>query len=119
MKQAWVIGIVMLYVILMGLQMFVAGETSTSSTGVGSELHAYQLPGEVTAHTDPDSGASSVEIDAGTIASGIWHVGQMALLYFPGIFQGDYIWFWWCICFPIAVSFWIAMFVVFRGSSSV
>lgn len=118
MKQAWIVGTIMLYVLLMGLQMFVTGNFDTSATGVGSELHDYELPSEVTPHTDPDTGQSSVEIDAGTIASAIWNVGQMAVLYFPGLFTGNYIWFWWVFCFPITVSFWVVMFTIFRGVGS-
>lgn len=118
MKQAWIVGTIMLYIILMGLQMFVTGGTETSESGVGSELYDYEFPAEVTAHTDPDSGQSSVEIGAGTIASAIWNVGKMAMLYFPGLFQGDYVWFWWVFCFPVAVSFWVVMFTIFRGVGS-
>jgi hypothetical protein len=118
MKQSWVVGTIALYMILMGLQMIVSGTFSTSSTGVGSELYAEQFPAELAPHTDPDSGQSSVEIEAGTIATSIWNVGQMAMLYFPALYQGNYVWFWWIFCFPIALSFWVVMFTIFRGVGS-
>lgn len=118
MKQAWIVGTIMLYIILMGLQIFVTGGTSTSSTGIGAETYNYEFPSDVTAHTSPDTGQSSVEINAGTIASSIWNVGQMAMLRFPALFTGYYNWFWWTFCFPVAVSFWVVMFTIFRGVGS-
>lgn len=118
MKYSFAQGIVIFYLVLMGLQMIVSGSSSTSATGVGAELHDYALPSELTAHTDPDTGQSSVEIGASTIASSIWNLGQMAVLYFPGVFQGNLVWFWWFICFPTAVAFWVVMFTIFRGVGS-
>jgi len=118
MKQAWIVGTVMLYIILMALQMFVTATADTSETGVGAELYNYEFPSEVTAHTSPDTGQSSAEISAGTIASSIWDVGQMAMLRFPALFSGNYVWFWYIFCLPIAVSFWVIMFSIFRGVGS-
>ena len=118
MKQAWIVGTIMLYVILMGLQMFVTSSSATSSTGIGAELYNYNFPSEVTAHTSPDTGQSSAEISAGTIASSIWNVGQMAMLRFPALFTGYYVWFWYIFCLPIAISFWVVMFTIFRGVGS-
>lgn len=107
----------MLYIILMGLQMF-ATTASTSSTGLGSELYDYRYPSEVTSHTNPDSGQSSAEISAGTIAKSVWNVGQMAMLRFPALFTGNYVWFWYVFCLPISISFWVVMFTIFRGVGS-
>lgn len=119
MKQSWIVGTIMLYIILLGLQMFVSAAYDTSDTGVGAELYEEGMfPSGLTPHTDPDTGQSSVEIDAGTIATSIWNVGNMAMLRFPALFQGDYLWVWWILCFPVAVSFWVVMFTIFRGVGS-
>ncbi len=118
MKQSMIIGVVMLYIIMMGLQMFVTDVSATSETGIGSELHNYRYPSEVTAYTNPDTGQSAATIGAGTIASSLWDVGQMAMLRFPALFTDNYVWFWYIFCLPISISFWAVMFMIFRGVTS-
>lgn len=121
MKQSWVIGIVMAYMMILGIEMLITGATSTSATGVGSEINNYSIPQDVDTHTSPNTGQSSVEINVGTVATSLWNVGRMAMLYFPAIFENGnalYQWFYWDFCFPIAVSWWIIVFVLFRGVSS-
>lgn len=121
MKQAFIIGVVMLYVMVLGIEGILTGTTSVSDTGLGSEMANYNVPQDVLGHTSPNTGQSSVEFDVEVVALSLWNVGRMAMLNFPAIFDNGnplYNWFYWTLCFPIAVSFWVIIFTIFRGVSS-
>lgn len=118
MKGSFIQGVVMLYVILMGLQLFVTGGTAPSSTGAGAELYNVPIPNSMV-EKKLDTGDSIIGAKPEISAGMIMKVGQMAMLQFPGIFTGYYVWIWYIFCLGVAIAFWIIIFLaVVRGVGS-
>lgn len=129
MRHGFVMGIIMLYMIVLGLQAIALGESDISSAnGLANILDGYNtetrqnegiFPGGVETHTNASTGQSEVAVKAGEGAGMLNAIKNMAMLYSPVIFHGNYIWFWWIFCFPIAGAFWVAVFLsLIRGVSS-
>jgi len=117
LKQSWVVGIVMLYVILQGLTMVVQASTTGDSSvwGLLDGVFKYNL--------------SQVQGSTSSIISGLWVPAQVGisvlmsfmgiiLLYYPALFHGYYIWFWFIVCLPISVGFVISIVTLIRGVAS-
>lgn len=117
MRPSWLVGIITLYIILFALQMLVTAE-SPSSTTTGAELYDIPIPNSMV-EKKLDTGDSIIGAKPEISAAVIMQVGEMAMLKFPGLFTGNYVWVWWILCFPIAMAFWITIFLaVVRGVSS-
>lgn len=112
MKQSWVVGIIMIYVILQGLTMVVQTST-TGESSVWSILHnmyAVNLTQNVVI-----SAVSSIFAAAGVVLAIFATLLQMIFLYYPALFSGVYLWFWFVVCFPIACGFVVSIVSVIRG----
>ena len=117
MSQGKIQGIVMLYVILQGLTMIVQVSVTGDSTvwGILDSVYKYNL--------------SQVQGSGVSLISSMWvpaQVGvailmalmQIILLYYPALFGGYYVWFWFVVCLPIAVGFVVSIVIMIRGVTS-
>jgi hypothetical protein len=118
MKQSWVTGILMAYILIMGVGMIVQSQTDPDASIVEIIMN-MGMPNMVGYKSDALSGISGALFGAGDIVRLVMGLIKMSLLYFPALFQGYYVWAWWIICMPIAVSMWIAgLLSIFRGTPS-
>jgi len=118
MKQSWLTGILMAYILIMGVGMIVQAQ-STPAASIVDVIKSMGMPNMVGYKSDVVSGISGALFGAGDIIRLLKGLIYMSLLYFPALFQGYYVWAWWIICMPIAVSLWIAgLLAIFRGTPS-
>lgn len=114
MKQSWVVGIMIIYIALQGWTMTLQ-QSTTGDTSVWSSLQNMwylnftQLVG---------SSVSMIWSPALSVLSVFVAFASAIILYYPAIFQGTFIWFWWCICLPVAVGFIISIVTIIRGTGS-
>jgi len=129
MKVGLVIGIAMLYIIVLGLQMVALGvDDITDANNLGRLLDGYNpdtmenegvYPGALETHTNAETGRSEAAFNAGDFVRIAKTVGGMSMLYSPVLFQGSYLWFWFVVCFPISIAFWLVLgLAIFRGVGS-
>jgi len=118
MKQSWLTGILMAYILIMGIGMIVQSQSSPADSIV-EVIRGIGMPNMVGYNSDLVSGLSGAIFGAGDIIRLVRGLIYMSLLYFPALFQGYYVWAWWIICMPIAVAMWIAgLMAIFRGTPS-
>jgi hypothetical protein len=43
---------------------------------------------------------------------------KMIFLWFPSVWAGDYIWFWYLLCVPVGIGIVVSIVIIARGSSS-
>lgn len=117
MKQSWVVGIVMIYVILQGLTMVAQADTTGDSSiwGVLDSVFKYNLSQVQGSGT---SLISSLWVPAQVGIAVLMALGNIILLYYPALFSGSYIWFWFIVCLPIAVGFVFTIVTLVRGVPS-
>ena len=115
MKQSWIVGIVMLYIILQGLTMVMQADTigATSIWGVMDSLWRLNYT-----NTFGASAVTAALVPGAVMISVMLSFGQILILYYPVIFQGTYVWFYWCVCLPIAIGFIISLITILRGVGS-
>lgn len=129
MRHGFLVGIVMLYVIVLGLQMIALGVTEmTDANNLGRILDGYNAetrqsggiyPSGLETYTNASTGQAEPSIGADDMSRIATAMGNMAMLYSPVIFQGIYLWFWFIFCLPISLAFWIGFgLALFRGVSS-
>lgn len=129
MRHGFILGIAMLYMIILGLQMMVTGQTTmTDANNLGKIIDGYNpetrveegiLAGSMESYTNTNTGQSESSIGSDDFIRVGKAIGQMAFLYAPAIFTGNYLWFWFIFCFPIAITFWLSFgLALFRGVSS-
>ena len=111
MKQSWVVGIMMIYVILQGwtmiLQVDAVGASSVWATTQSLwYMNLTQLVG---------SSVSAIWSPALTVISVFASFLGAIVLYYPAIFNGTFLWFWWAVCLPVAVGFIISLVSIIRG----
>jgi len=122
-------GITLLFGIILGLQMFVTGEyTMTDGSNLGKIYDGYNaetrvaegiFPGGLATYTNEETGQDEIAITAENGFKIVKFVGQASMLYAPALFQGNYAWFYYIICLPIAVTFWLSILLaIFRGVGS-
>lgn len=117
MKQSWVVGIVMLYVILQGLTMIVQAST-TGDSGVWNILDGVFKYNLSQVQGSSTSLISSIWVPAQVGISVLMTFLSVIMLYYPALFHGNYIWFWFVICLPISVGFVISIVTTIRGVAS-
>jgi hypothetical protein len=61
------------------------------------------------------SSVSSIWAPAITVVAVFASFLSAIVMYYPAIFTGYFIWFWWCICLPIAIGFIISIVTIIRG----
>lgn len=113
MKTSWLIGVMMLYMLILGCEMLASGGTSLSSNFTSSAGPLLQ----------PSFTSSS------TVAAQTWAVltdivgyakalVSAILLWSPTVFTGYLLWFYWFICFPVACAMIFTIISVIRGIGS-
>lgn len=118
MKQSWLVGLLMAYILIMGIGMMVQSQTSPDASIV-EVIRSMGMPNMRGYNSSIISGLSGAIFGAGDIIRLVQGLIYMSLLYFPALFQGYYVWVWWILCMPIAVSTWIAgLMAIFRGTPS-
>ena len=129
MRHGFIWGIIMLFMLILGLQMFLTGEfTISESNQLGRIIDGYNpetrenegiFPGELSTFTNASTGQDEIAISASNGLRVAKFVGQASLLYAPALFTGNYVWFWYIFCLPIAVTFWLSILLaLFRGVGS-
>ena len=115
MKQSWVVGIVMLYVMLQAINMIVQASTTVDGTmwSVFDSMWRMEYSQNIVA-----SAVSSFFAPAGMAIAVLTALGKAVLMLYPAIFTGTYIWVWWILCFGVAVSFIVTIVLTVRGVSS-
>jgi hypothetical protein len=112
MRTGTLVGIVILYMVILGLEMMVTGGIDFTNNVTNSAGALLQ----------PDVAAS------GNIATQTWavisnigsYVGAIfgaILLWSPTVFSGYMLWLYWFICFPIACAMIYAVITMIRGSA--
>jgi hypothetical protein len=112
LKTAWIVGIVMAYLLIFALEMWSTGAESLDIAGnaaTASQTMLSALGGT------PISGLLAMGV---TFFSYIVAILQMLILYAPTVFAGDMIWVWWFVCFPVDVGMVLSIIAVMRGVSS-
>jgi len=117
LSQGKVMGVVMIYVILQGLTMIVQGSTTGDSSiwGILDSVFKYNLS------QVQGSGAgliSSMWVPAQVGIAVLMGLLQIIMLYYPALFGGYYVWFWFIVCLPVAVSFVVVIVMMIRGVTS-
>ena len=115
MKQAWIVGTIMLYVILQIINMSLQASTTVNGSmwGVFNSMWHLELSQNVVA-----TAVSSFFAPAAMAIAAITSFIRVVLMLYPAIFSGNYIWFWWIVCFPVSISFIIVFIMSIRGVSS-
>jgi hypothetical protein len=113
MKTSWIIGIMMMYLIIMGLEMWATGGT-TFSNNVTTNQSTLTQP-SMTESSNIFTGAWAVMTGVATyIVSWL----GIFVLWSPTVFSGYLIWLWWGICFPVDVGMVFGVVGIVRGVHS-
>jgi len=112
------IGIVMLYFVLLICSSVAAQSSMITSTEVGQVQGLMQPTG--TDSTSLTSG--SVIGQAVSLITNVWSylLGflQIVFLWFPNLWTGTWLWFYFIVCVPISVGFVMSIVFVLRGVHS-
>ncbi len=114
MRQSKVEGIMVLYIALQAWTMVL----QQSTTGDANVWSALQNMWYVNILQMTGSSFSAVGAAAAGVVSVILAFLSAVLLYYPAIFQGTFIWFWWCVCLPVAIGFVISFITIMKGVGS-
>ena len=129
MKHGFIMGIVFMFIVITGLQMMLTAEFSMDDTNnFGKILSGYNpttqadegiVPNDMQTYTNAETGQSEPSFKAKDVARLMLALGKMSFLYAPALFSGNYIWFWYLFCLPIALAFWTsAVLALVRGVGS-
>jgi hypothetical protein len=113
MRTGWIIGVMMFYLVILGLELMATGGTifSNAVTNAAGTL----LQPEIASSSNIVTQAWSVLANIGAYASAIVSV---VLLWSPTVFAGYMIWFYWFICFPVACAMIYGVVTLIRGGGS-
>lgn len=114
MKQSWIIGVFMLYLILAACAIMIE-QTNTMSTDVAGAIRSLLKPTVTSVATGGVTGFLSFMTNAGSII--IAFIGAI-FLWFPSVWTGYLFWFWFFICLPVSVGFIVGCLIILRGSSA-
>ena len=114
MKMSFIIGWAALFISLIFFDTIVQ-----QSTGIGSDTYGW-----VKSLGEPDI-TNMTSPGVGQLISLITYVGQyivtfisMIFLWFPSIWTGNWIWFYWFFCVPVTIGFIVSIVFVLRGVGS-
>jgi hypothetical protein len=110
MKTSWVIGLVMFYLLILGLEMVMTGST-TFAPSVTSQQSVLTSPTIVT-ETNVVTQAVAFFSNLGDYISVLI---PMLGLWSPTVFSGIMLWVWWFVCFPIDVGIVVTILWILRG----
>jgi hypothetical protein len=110
MKQSYVIGIVMLWV--MALWLCCVAENNNIIGNEQTNLISVLLTPQGTDFSNPITAVTSIITD-------VWQYMkvflQMAVLWFPDLWHGNWIWVWYVICLPLAIGMIFSIVTILRG----
>ena len=113
MKHSWVMGVVLLYLLILGVEMMVTEGTAFSSAAES------QIEGLLSPSMTNQSGAVTSIISLASQAGTYFMTFVNAVfLWSPSVWTGYLVWVWFYLCVPITVTMIIGVIIVLRGSSS-
>ncbi len=110
MKTSWIIGVFMFYMLIVGIAMMVAS-TNTPDSDVMSIIDTLIRPSIVNQAGSASAFVSFVR-DIGTYFMAF--LGAL-FLYFPSVWQGHLIWFYYFVCIPVSVGMVLSIVTILRG----
>ncbi len=121
MKTSWMIGCIMAYLLIFAAEMVATGGTvfnATTASGI-SNVAAVNQTGLMapTIQESTNVFTAAWAVIAG-VAAYLRLILQMLALWSPTIFVGDYLWFYWFICFPVAAGMVVSIVFIVRGVHS-
>ncbi len=113
MKTSWVIGVVMMWIVIMGLEMMATGGTFFSTS---SHTSLETLAGPILTNLSSSTPAIvSIVTNVGNIFITIIEV---AFLYSPTIWTGYWLWVWMVCCLPVGIGMVYGAVSLARGVST-
>lgn len=99
MKTSWIIGVIMFYLLILGLELMITEGTLFSNAVTRNVGTLYQ----------PELAAQSNIVTQGIailsqIGEYIVAVLEVLFLWSPSVFSGYMIWVYWFVCFPVACA---------------
>ncbi len=113
MKTSFIIGWFFLFILGWGLSMMVTGDTSTSS---GSANVTQAIGGLVDPHFTVESTLGAGFI--GQTVNFIKFLFMALALWFPALWTGYSLWFYYFVCVPVVIGFVFSIFSIARGVPS-
>lgn len=110
MKTSWIIGIMSLYLLILGAELMLT-EGTAFSAGTREQMQTLLSP-VMANYSNTTTAFASTIINGGAI---IMTFLNAVFLYSPTLFASYGMWFWFYICLPIAVGTIISIVQVFRG----
>lgn len=111
MKQSWIIGTIMLWLLIFTSELMATGGTAFSHQ---SALNSLASPAFVN-QSGVVSAATSIFVGIGSF---LVSFVEAIFLWSPTVFAGHWIWAWEFICLPISISFVIVILTIVRGVHS-
>jgi hypothetical protein len=108
----WVVGIVMFYVGLLFLSL--VAEQSSSATSADTNLFNGLLQPIATDYSNPAVAIQSLWTDAWQYVKIFFNI---VFLWFPDLWVGNWIWFYFFVCFPITVMMIFSIMSMLRGTT--
>ena len=116
MKTGWVIGVLMMYLIIMGLEMWASGGVSfNTGSNVATTNQSTLMSPQLTESSNIFTGAWAV---MNNVATYIVTLVGVFILWSPTVFSGDLLWLWWAVCFPVDVGMVFGIVGMIRGVQS-
>ena len=113
MKSSWIVGVVMFYLLILGLEMMVTDGTLFSNA-VTRNAGTLMQP-EIAASGNIVTQAWAVLSNVGEYLKA---VVEILFLWSPSVFAGYMIWVYWFICFPISCAMVYGVVSLIRGVGS-
>ncbi len=118
MKTSWIIGIMMLWVVCYLLCSVIEGTNLFGSAQTGTIQGMMQPAG-----TDVSSFEDTSAIgQAYSLITNVWSyikpVIQAIFLFFPDLWNGVWLWFYYIVIMPISVGLIVSLVFIFRGVHS-
>lgn len=115
MKTSWIIGVMMMYLLIMGLEMWASGGTSFSTGNAIANNQSTLMSPTLTESTNIFTGAWAV---MNNVAVYIQTVLGIFVLWSPTVFSGYLVWLWWGVCFPVDIGMVFGIVGIVRGVHS-
>ncbi len=121
MKQSWIVGCVMAYMLIFVCEMFATGGVSLSAT-TSSNMTNVATANQTAFLAPTFAESTNVFTAAWAVVKGIAPyltlLAQVVFLYCPTVFSGYLLYFYWFICFPVSVGFIAGLVFIVRGVHS-
>lgn len=112
-KTSWIIGVIMFYLLILGLEVMVT-EGSLFSNAVTSNASTLLQP-EITSQSNVIAQGLAILSNIGEY---IQAAVEVVFLWSPSVFTGYMLWVYWFICFPTACAAIYGFVSLIRGVST-